>query len=61
MSVSWIKYIPHHQVEEYKSLGWTIKEEAFQNTHHGQHAVLGIWKGLDDEASPPMPAVWAGE
>src|SRR5512139_3486337 len=56
VTVSWTQYIPHHEVENYERLGWTIRHDALAGTHHGDYAVLGTWRSDDPNATPPKPA-----
>src|SRR5512139_245199 len=56
VTVSWTQYIPHHEVENYERLGWTIRHDALAGTHHGDFAVLGTWRSDDPNATPPKPA-----
>src|SRR5512139_2279257 len=56
VTVSWTQYIPHHEVENYERLGWTIRHDALAGTHHGDFAVLGTWRSDNPDATPPKPA-----
>ena len=35
-----VRYVPHHLIEHYESLGWVIVVPAEEMGHHGAHAVL---------------------
>src|SRR5512139_3642837 len=54
VTVSWTKYIPHNERQDYERLGWTITD-ALTGTHHGVHSVLGTWRSDDPNATPPKP------
>lgn len=42
--MKWFRYVPHAHVESFLARGWSIDDD-LSDTHHGQHAVLMIWKG----------------
>jgi len=59
MNTKWrhFRYIPHHRTEEYERLGWEITND-LAGTHHGDHSVLGVWTGGENDVPPePMPVL----
>lgn len=40
----WLKYVTHDAVPEYLAKGWVVSCD-LSPTHHGEYAVLMVWKG----------------
>ena len=43
-SITWMRYVPIHRRAEFEAAGWTVTDK-LKETHHGQFAYLGIWRG----------------
>lgn len=42
--ISWLRYVPHDQIEAFLAKGWEIVD-TLAATHHGDHAILMRWAG----------------
>ena len=50
-NVSWFKYIPKHEIPEWKACGWTITD-ALEGITHGEWSVLGKWLHKSEPICP---------
>lgn len=46
---TYIKYVPHAMIADYKAKGW-IECGSLDGTHHGHYAIMMQWTG---EGEPP--------
>jgi hypothetical protein len=51
MTIEYLHYVRHHNVEEYLGLGWSISD-FLDGTPHGQYAVLMQWDGEGEPRTP---------
>src|SRR5262245_8119964 len=49
VSYSWTKFVPIHQAEEYRSLGWELKDAGHP---HNRWSYIGVWRSLRDDPPP---------
>lgn len=50
-NVVWLRYVIHSRVEQYKALGWEIRD-TLEGTPHGQWAVYMKWPFDDPPVEP---------
>lgn len=42
--ISWLRFVPHHQIQFRLSQGWRVVDD-LGGTYHGQWSVLMQWMG----------------
>ena len=50
-NVSWFKYIPKHEIDEWEACGWVITD-GLEGLSHGEWAVLGKWPHKSEPICP---------